>query len=298
MKKARNSNLIILHVVVLLWGFTGILGREITLDAFRLVWWRVAIATLAIGAYAVYKGIKLKASKNTLLMLAGIGLLTAMHWVCFFMSIKVSKISVALAVISTTALFVSLLAPVIRKEKFYAYEILLGLMVVGGLFLIFKFESNYTLGIILSLAAALLAALFSSFNSVMVTRQSPVLIAFWEMFFALAGLTVFLISRGDFISNDMMPDLRDAGLLIILGVVCTGLAFIISIQVMRVLSPFTCALAINMEPIYTILVALALYGEEEFMSVQFYIGALVIISTIFFESWLKSISTKRKEQPA
>jgi drug/metabolite transporter (DMT)-like permease len=297
MKKDRSSNLIILHVVVLLWGFTGILGREITLDAYLLVWWRVAIATIAIGAYAVFKGIKLNAPGNALPALAGIGLLTAIHWVCFFMSIKVSKISVALAVISTTALFVSLLAPLIRKEKFYAYEVLLGIVVVGGLTLIFRFESDYTLGIVLSLAAAVFAALFSSFNSLLVTRHSPVLIAFWEMLFALIGLTLFLLFRGDFSTKDFIPDYRDAGLLIILGVACTGLAFIISIQVMRVLSPFTCALAINMEPVYTILFALALYGEQEYMSFQFYIGALVIISTIFLESWLKSVSVKKKEQP-
>jgi drug/metabolite transporter (DMT)-like permease len=288
MKEDRNRNLIILHLVVLLWGFTGILGREISLDAFRLVWWRVAIATVAIAVYALYKRIKPQISWRLMLKLAGIGFLTAAHWVCFFMSIKESTVSAALAVISTTTLFVSLIAPLIRKEKFHLYEVLMGVVVVAGLVIIFKFETRYTLGIILSLAAALLAALFSSFNSTLAGRHSPVVIAFWEMFFALAGITVFLLLKGDFGSDDLLPGLRDFGLLLFLGVVCTGLAFIISIQVMKVLSPFTCALAINLEPVYTILMALAIYGEEEYMSPQFYLGALVILSTIFLESWLKN----------
>lgn len=288
MKETRTTNLVILHLVVLLWGFTGILGREISLDAFWLVWWRVAIATLAIGAYALYKRVKPTVSTRVLLALAGIGFLTAAHWVFFFMSIKVSKISVALAVISTTALFVSMIAPVIRKEKFHAYELVLGAIVVAGLIIIFKFEADYTLGITLSLAAALFAALFSSFNSLLVIRHSPVVIAFWEMLFALLGLTLFLFFRGDFSSERMYIGTRDFLLLLFLGVVCTGVAFIISIHVMKVLSPFTCALAINLEPVYTIVIALFIYQEEEYMTPQFYIGALVIISTIFIESWLKN----------
>jgi drug/metabolite transporter (DMT)-like permease len=294
MKEDRNRNLIILHLVVLLWGFTGILGREISLDAFRLVWWRVAIAAAAIAVYAVYRRINPRISWQLMLKLAGIGLLTAAHWVCFFMSIKESTVSVALAVISTTALFVSLIAPLIRKEKFHLYEVLMGIVVVAGLVIIFKFETRYTLGIVLSLGAALLAALFSSLNSTLAGRHSPVVIAFWEMFFALAGLTVFLLFKGDITSDNVLPSLRDFGLLLFLGIVCTGLAFIVSIEVMKVLSPFTCALAINLEPVYTILMALAIYGEEEYMSPQFYLGALVILSTIFIESWLKS----RTQKPA
>ncbi len=288
MKEPRTANLVVLHLVVLLWGFTGILGREISLDAFWLVWWRVAIATLAIGAYTIYKRIKPAVTKKTLMALAGIGLLTAAHWVCFFMSIKVSKISVALAVISTTALFVSLVAPLIRREKFHAYEAFLGALVVAGLVIIFKFESDYTMGITLSLAAALFAALFSTLNSKLVTHNSPVVIAFWEMFFALLGLTVFLVFRGEFSTEKLSIEGRDFLLLLFLGVVCTGVAFIVSIHVMKVLSPFTCALAINLEPVYTIIMALFIYKEDEFMTPQFYLGALVILSTIFIESWLKS----------
>lgn len=287
MKSTKGYNLLVLHLIVLIWGFTGILGFEIKLDPFRLVWWRVAIATISIGLFAVLSKRALKTSKQDLLRFAGVGVLTAIHWICFFGSIKASKISVALVVISTTALFVSLLAPLVRKEKFRVYEIFLGIVVVSGLLLIFKFESQYKWGIILSLFAAFFAALFSSINSNLVAKHSPTKIAFWEMFFALISMSVFLFFQGELNESLLNITSKDFALLAILGVVCTGVAFIVAIDVMKVLSPFTCALAINMEPVYTIVIALLLYGESEFMSPQFYIGAAIIMSTLFVDAWMK-----------
>jgi len=293
MRGKYTTNLLLLHAIVLVWGLTGILGREITLEPFLLVWWRVFIAVVSIAIIAVVARQQVVAGTRDLVRFAGVGLLTAAHWVCFFASIKYSKISVALVVLSTSAFFVSLIHPLLKREAPRRYEMVLGLVVIAGIFLIFKFESEYTLGIVLSLMAAFLAALFSTLNARLVATYQPTQMAFWEMLFAFSGLSVYLVITGDGRELFNLPSYRDFQLLLLLGVLCTGVAFIVSIRVMRVLSPFTCALAINMEPVYTILLALLLYGSDERMSPQFYMGGLVIISTLFLDTWLKQRQLKR-----
>jgi len=295
MKGRYTTNLLLLHLIVLVWGFTGILGREISLGPFLLVWWRVLIAVVTIAVLVAVTGTSVRSYKRDLMRFAGVGLLTAAHWVCFFASIKFSKISVALVVLSTSAFFVSIIHPVLKREAPKRYEMLLGIIVVAGIFLIFKFESEYTVGILLSLLAAFLAALFSTLNARLVATYQPTQMAFWEMLFAWLGLTVYIALTGEGIHLLELPERRDLQLLTVLGVLCTGVAFIVSIRVMRVLSPFTCALAINMEPVYTIIIALYLYGSDEYMSPQFYLGGLVIVSTLFLDTWLKRRQMKAVE---
>ncbi|HEY8403488.1 MAG TPA: DMT family transporter [Flavobacteriales bacterium] len=287
MKNNRTANLLLLHFIVFIWGFTGILGKEISIAALPLVWWRTFIAAAAILLFALIAKRSLRVHFNELLKFAGVGLLTAAHWICFFTSIKVSNVSVALAVISTTAFFSAIVSPIINKLKFRWYELALGVIVIFGLSLIFKFESQYTLGILFALAASLLAAIFSSFNANLVKKHRATLIGFWEMAFACVGVSLYLLFNEQLDAEHLHISLTDFSLLLILGVVCTGFAFIAGIEVMKVLSPFTCALSINMEPVYTIAFALLIYGESEYMSPQFYLGALVIIFTLFLNLWLK-----------
>lgn len=286
-KNQRTANLLLLHFIVFIWGFTGILGKEISIDALPLVWWRTLIAAAAIFVFTLLVKRSLRASRKDLLQFAGVGLLTATHWICFFTSIKVSNVSVALAVISTTAFFSAIVSPLINKFKFQWYELALGIIVIFGLTLIFKFESQYTEGIIYALLASLFAAIFSSFNANLVKLHKATLIGFWEMTFAFIGVSVFLLLGGNLGIENIAIGQKDFFLLLLLGVVCTGFAFIAGIEVMKVLSPFTCALTINMEPVYTIAFALLIYGESEHMSPQFYLGAIVIISTLFLNLWLK-----------
>jgi drug/metabolite transporter (DMT)-like permease len=293
MKGPYVANLFLLHAIVLVWGLTGILGNEISLSAVPLVWWRVVIAVLTILLFVLIRKIRVIASTRELARFAAVGLLTAAHWVFFFAAIKYSKISVALVVLSTSAFFVSILGPLVRRERIQWYEMGLGLVVIAGLALIFNFESQYVLGIVLALVAAFLASLFSTLNSRLVIRHSPVQIAFWEMLFAAIGLTVFLLFTGEWRIVAQGLNTKDLAMLLVLGILCTGVAFIVSIRVMRVLTPFTCALAINLEPVYTILIALWLYGESEYMSVPFYAGAAVILSTLFIDAALKRRSMKK-----
>ncbi len=292
MKNKRTLSLLLLHLIVFIWGFTGILGKEITLSSYHLVWWRVFIAVISLFVFAVFSGSQLKASPRDVLKFCSVGLITAAHWVCFFGSIKTSTVSVALVVISTTAFFVSIISPLIRKEKFRSYEIVLGGVVIIGLLVIFKFESQYVTGIILSLMAAFFAAIFSTINSTFIAKHSAIKIAFWEMLSAVVGMSIFLWLSGDFDSSLFLIDTPNLKLLLLLGIVCTGFAFVAGIEVMKILSPFTCALVINLEPIYTIAIALLMYGSSEWMSPQFYLGALIILSTLFLDAWLKKRGQK------
>jgi drug/metabolite transporter (DMT)-like permease len=284
----RQSQLFLLHIIVFIWGFTGILGKLITLSSYDLVWWRVMIATLSIGVFVALFKKDIAVSLKEFFQFFAVGLLTAAHWICFFGSIKESNISVALAVISTTSFFVAIISPLVRKEKMLWYEIILGLIVVLGLYLIFHFEAQYSTGIVLSLLAALLAATFSSFNSLLVQKHSATKMAFWEMLSALIGISIFFALKQSTDWEKLLhPGLNNIGYLLVLGVVCTAVAFIVSIDVMQVLSPFTVALSINLEPVYTIGLAVLIFGESEYMSPQFYIGAIILISTLFINAYLK-----------
>ncbi|MFN8776393.1 MAG: DMT family transporter [Flavobacteriales bacterium] len=288
----KAEALLLLHFIVFVWGFTGILGQEISLPADSLVGWRVWIAAAGIGGYALIARKSLAAAPRDIVAFASVGLITALHWICFFASIKASNISTALSVLSTTSFFVALVAPVIRKSRFLAYELVLGIVVIAGLFLIFRFEPDYTSGILLSLAASFFAALFSSFNSVFVARHPPHKIAFYEMAGAAVGMTIWLVGSGSWNTSTELPATYDILLLLILGLVATAYAFIAGIRVMQVLTPFTCAITINLEPVYTILFALFLYGEREWMSTGFYLGAMLILSTLFINAWMKRRSER------
>ena len=283
----RTRALAILHLTVFIWGFTGILGNEISLSADQLVWWRTMVAAVAMAVWALVSKKSLRASGREILAYAGVGLLTAAHWMCFFGSIKVSNVSTALAVVSTTSFFVALVAPFIRRSKFEWIELSLGVIVVVGLVIIFNFEPDKTWGIILSLSAALLAAIFSSLNSVLVKTYPPTRIAFYEMFFGMCAVSIYLIFTGRMSTEMFALDSKDVVLILILGIVATAFAYIVSIDVMKVLSPFTCALTINLEPLYTIVFALWMYGEREYMSPQFYLGSVLILSTLFIEAFYR-----------
>jgi len=283
----RLSALATLHLIVFIWGFTGILGELISLDAAPLVWWRTLIATISIAAYAFFTKKSLRVNPKVALQFGLTGIITAAHWIFFFGAIKASNVSTALVVLSTNSFFVALVAPAISKSKFRPYELILGLLVIAGLSLIFHFEPQYKLGIILSLLAAFCAAIFSSFNSVFVKSYEPTTIAFYELGTAFVGVTAYLAFTDGGVGVVSVLKGMDFFWLILLGTLATAYAFIKAIDVMKVLSPFTCAITINLEPVYTILFALLIFGEKEYMSPQFYLGSVLLIGTLFLESVLK-----------
>ncbi|MBS4042011.1 MAG: DMT family transporter [Flavobacteriales bacterium] len=269
-----------LHLIVFIWGFTAILGALIQKEALPLVWFRMSIAVLLVGAYLWFKKQSIQVPARILKKLWLLGVIIALHWLTFFWAIKVSNVSITLACISTGAFFTSLIEPFFQKRKIIAYEVIFGLLVVGGLFLIFQTESNYYFGIILALISAFLSALFSVVNGNLANQVAPSVISFHELAAGVVFLSLFLLLTGGFTIDFLSLSTADFGYLFLLSSVCTAYAFIASVQVLKHLTPYTVMLTINLEPIYGILLALILFGEKEQMNPNFYFGALIILFTV------------------
>ncbi|WP_282049805.1 DMT family transporter [Maribacter aquivivus] len=297
MQKDRVLNLLHLHFIVFIWGFTAILGKLITIDSLPLVWIRMGLATLFIAIYILFAKFSLKVSKKTFWWLVGGGIVVALHWVTFFLAIKVSTVSVALAMMSTGAFFTALMEPFWYKRKIIGYEIFFGLMVVAGLYLIFKVETEYVYGMIIALVSAFLAAVFSLINGKLVQNHKPSVISFYELGVGMVFLSVVLLFKGDFNMSLVMLPQMDWVYLIVLALICTAYAFIASVKIMRVLTPYTVMLTTNLEPVYGILLAWFIFGSEEKMKPMFYVGASIILSTVIANGILKQRANIKKRVP-
>lgn len=276
-----------LHLIVFIWGFTAILGKLISLDALSLVWFRMLFAVGFIFIYIKFKKISIAISKKTLLLFLIAGFIIAMHWFTFFKAIKVSNVSITLACLSTGAFFTSLLEPVFFGKKVVWYEVFFGLIVVFGLYIIFKVEGNYSLGILLALTSAFLSASFAVINSYFVKKYDPTTISFYELSGGVIFLSVLLLFSGSFTASFFRLSLSDFLYLLILSSICTAYAFIASTAIMKFISPYTVMLTINLEPIYGIVLAIIIFKDNEKMSSQFYIGAAIILTTVIINGILK-----------
>ena len=275
-----EKNLLILHGTVFIWGFTGILGALISVSAFYLVWYRLLIASLSLLLYLVFAKVKFKVDWKTFLQLACTGALVGMHWLLFFQSIKISTVSVTLVCLSSITLFTAVFEPLVTNKKISRLEILAGLMIIFGIFLIFKFESQYTKGIILGLISAAAASIFSIINSQLVKQKPAPVIAFYELTGAFFWLSVYLFFMGGFKASLRLSS-NDFAYLLLLGTVCTSVAYVAGVAVMRQLSAFRVALVTNLEPVYGIIMAFIFFGDLKKMTPGFWIGAVLILSTIF-----------------
>lgn len=295
MQNAKTLNYLHLHFIVFIWGFTAVLGALITLDAIPLVWYRMSLATIIIFIFLKFRKEKLKFSLKALSGFALGGVIIALHWLTFFGAIKASNVSVTLAVLSTGAFFASILEPLLYGRKIIIYEVLFGLIVMAGLYVIFDVEASYTLGIVLALISAFLSALFSVINGKFVLKHKASAISFYELMFGVLGITIYLAFSGSFTSEFFTVSLNDWIFLAILASVCTAYAFIASIHVMKWISPYTVMLTINMEPVYGIILALIILGDAENMSSQFYYGAVIILLTVVANGIIK-ITQERKRR--
>lgn len=300
-KGIRNSfmnallkNHLKLHFVVLLYGFTAILGKLITLPASQMVWYRMLIALLVLGGYLWYKKLPAAIGFRSILQLTGVGIVVAFHWITFFHAVKISNVSVTLGCMASTTLFASFLEPIIFRKRIQWHEVLIGLIIIVGLYLIFQFELTYWKGIITALISAFLAGLFTVLNKLFIDKYHPVTISFYEMVSGFISIGIFLIATGILPSNLLTPTSADIVYILILGIVCTAYAFVVAVDVMKVLSAYTVVLAINMEPVYGILLAFFIFGQSEFMSGGFYIGTLVILAAVFLHPLISKLRTKQK----
>lgn len=277
-----------LHLIVFIWGFTAVLGKLISLHALDLVWYRMLFAIFFIIAYVVIKKDTLKVSFRVFVGLMLSGIVIACHWFTFYQAIKVSNISITLACLSTGAFFASLLEPIFYKRKIIWYEVLLGVLVILGLLIIFKVETRYKEGIVLALTSALLSATFSIINGKYAKEHNPNIISVYELLGGFLFLSIYLFFSNSFTPAFFSISTNDFLWLLLLSSFCTAYAFSASIKVMKYLSPYTVMLTINLEPIYGIILAVLIFNDSEEMNSMFYIGAMIILSTVILNGILKS----------
>ena len=285
---SRIKSLIHYHFIVFIFGFTSILGALIKIDALYLVWLRMIIATVSLGFFILLTNRKafLIQSKNKVQIIIA-GFLISLHWIAFFKAIKMIGISPTLAMLSSGALMTAVLEPFYYKRKFLMYELICGVIALVGMILIFNSSPKDWWGMIVALLATFLGVLFTLVNGKLINKNSPTGITFYEMFIGFFIITLYLISfefnNYDFISIYLF----DWIWLTLLGTFCTAYAITGSISVMKELNPFTIMLVINMEPIYGIILALIIFGEDELMNARFYLGLLIILIAIISNSLIK-----------
>ncbi|MCX6238685.1 MAG: DMT family transporter [Bacteroidia bacterium] len=264
----------------MIYGFTAILGKLISLPADQLVWYRMLIAVITFYFFLHLKKTDLSISRKQFFKLFGIGLIVAIHWITFFGAIKISNVSVTLGCLATVTLFTSLLEPFFFRKRINAVEVIVGLLIILGLYLIFRFETRYSLGVIVALISAFLGGLFTVLNKKMVMHQTASVISFYEMLGGLTGITIYLLFSGLGNSPLTLPSPTDFTYLLILGIICTAYAFAIQVDVMKQLSAYIVALTINLEPVYGIVMAYFLFGETEHMTGGFYLGTTIILISV------------------
>lgn len=225
-----------------------------------------------------------------------LGLALALHWLTFFGAIKISNVSVTLSVMATGAFFAAFLEPIIYRRPMNWREALLGLFAILGLGIIFHASTQFVWGIVLALISAFLSALFSVFNGRLVQENSATSISFFELLFGVLGISVYLMLTQGFSADFFSLSGSDWMYLLILATVCTAYAFIASVNLMKWLTPFTLMLTINLEPVYGIILALIVFGDAEYMSGTFYIGAAIILATVLINAYFKSIGRRKYPQ--
>jgi len=276
-----------LHLIVFIWGFTAVLGALISLAAVPLVWYRMSMASVFILFFIWIKRIPFKVPLKILIGFIFAGLIITLHWLTFFKAIKVSNISVTLACLSTGAFFTSLLEPLLHGRKVILYEVFFGVLVIVGLGIIFKVEGNYIQGILFALSSAFLSALFSVINSKYAKLYNPSVVSFYEILSGVVFLSAYFLFIGGFDAAFFQLSFNDWMYLALLSSICTAYAFIASVKVMKFLSPYTVMLTINLEPIYGIILAVIVFQDKEKMSIEFYIGVLIILSTVIMNGIIK-----------
>lgn len=289
----KKQALFRLHFIVFLWGFTAILGKLITASATVLVFYRMLIAAVCLYLYIrFFKKESIKISKKLFIQLAGIGVAMALHWYCFFHSIKVSNVSIALSCLSLSTLFASILEPIIFKRKVDATEVIMGTVIVACILLIFKTEFHYKEGIIYGILCAIFGTIFSVFNGKMFGKTSSGNIIFYEIFCGWFILMIIYLLTGQFfILNEINS--RDLALIGLLAIGFTAFPMLESVKLMKYISPFTLILTVNLEPVYGIILAFFIFGESEHMGSVFYVASLVMILAIVVNGLIKAKKQKQ-----
>jgi drug/metabolite transporter (DMT)-like permease len=297
----RLKDFIELHFVIFLWGFTAILGKLITIPAVELVALRTLITALALGAIIYKFRTPFRLGGNKVFKIVGVGLLIAAHWILFFAAARVSSVSICLIGMATCSLWTAFLEPLFTKSKIKPHEILLALLILVGLYIIFRNETEFNsmLGLGMAIGSALLASIFTIINAKLAKQIPSTTITFYEMIGACLGTVLFFpIYTAYFVESgqlnfSLIP--MDWVYLLVLTLACTVYAYTAGVRLMQRISAYTMNLTVNLEPVYGIILALFIFDEGEQMSSGFYFGASVVLLSVFIYPVLDSYAERRKK---
>jgi drug/metabolite transporter (DMT)-like permease len=286
---AHRRALIELHICVVLWGFTAILGKLITLPALALVWWRMLLVTAALACFPrVWRG--LRAMPPGLVgIYAGIGWLVALHWLAFYGSVKLANASVAATTMALAPVVTALIEPWLTGSRFERHNLLLGILVIPGVVLVMGgIPQAMHLGFWLGVVSAALAAVFNTLNKRHLGQHDAMSVTWLELgagFLLVAAIAPFAAPAGAAV---VLPDVRDGALLATLAILCTLIPSVVALATLRYLSAFTVQLAVNLEPVYAISVAVAFLDEARELDAAFFVGVLIILAAVFGHAWLQT----------
>ncbi|MBL1220973.1 DMT family transporter [Chryseobacterium sp. L7] len=287
-----KKSYLLLHLAVILAGFTGVFGKLITLNEGLLVWYRLLFSSVILWAVLKLLRISYSISAQEKIRIMKPGLLITFHWLFFYASIKYSNISIGVVCYCLTSFFTAVFKPLIDKEKFKVSELLLSTFTIMGISLIFHFDTSYQLGIVLGVISSAVGALYTIYNNRLVRHFDTKVINFYQM---LAGtlclgacLPVYLVI---FPSDSIVPDLKNTAYLGILALFCTVGLYVIFAEVLRKIPAFTVNLTFNLEPVYAIIMAFLFFGESKEVGFSFYIGISLIIASVVLQTL---ISVRRK----
>jgi len=281
---ATRSDYFKLHFIVFLWGFSAILGKLVTIPAVEMIFYRAILAALGLALVIIATKGSFAVTRTQLLKLLLIGSIVALHWLAFFGSARVSNVSVSLVGFATNSLWAALLEPWFNRTRIKKFELMLGLVVLSGLYIIFSFDFQYKLGLLFGIAAGFTSALFSVFNAKMVQRIPAFTITFYEMVGVFISLALFLPVYQYFWADQhtlqLIPSASDWLFIGLLAGVCSVYAYSVAVELMKKISVFLLQLSLNLEPIYGIVMAVIIFGDQEKMGSNFYIGTLVIMAAV------------------
>ena len=272
-----------LHFLVLIWGFTAILGLLAnSISPLALVFFRTAIAAVGLGAILWFTGrfVRLQGRDRTAVLL--VGMVLGFHWLAFFLAARVANASVCLAGMATSSLWTSLLDPIFNKRAVRWVEVMLGFVIMAGLYLIFRFEFDRSLGLLIAIFSAFLAAVFTIFNAKFTQKHDYLVLTFYEIIGAMGSIAVVMLVYWGGFDNQLKiwPQLNQWVWIVILALVCTVYAYSQGIKLLRKFTPFTLNLTVNLEPVYGIILAYLIFGESERMNPGFYVGTMVILAAV------------------
>lgn len=294
---ASSKDFLHLHFLVLIWGFTAILGVLITIPAVEIVLFRTLMASVALGLLLYARKMNFRLGSNEILKMLSTGLLMSAHWILFFAAARISTVSVALAGLATCSLWTSFIEPMLTHRKIKWFEVALGSMGMVGLYVIFQFEFDHALGLTMSVVAAFLSALFTVINGKFAARHNHYVITFYEMIGAFLGTVLFLPLYMRYFAPEgvlqLFPTSLDWFYLSLLALVCTVYAYSIAVQLMQKISAFVINLTVNLEPVYGIILAVLIFGDDEKMTDGFYVGTLIILASVLIYPILNRLHRRK-----